>query len=94
MLNHIQLIRLRESTVNQIRGFILEGTRKPLSRDKQAERESLEKRISKDPYMTIQLRESSVEKLRSWYVDVKGEGNGFTYDNVICGLIDSCYKNK
>ena len=33
--------------------------------------------------MTIQLKESSVEKLRDFYMDLKGEGSGFTYDNVI-----------
>ena len=58
----------------------LESSHKTISRQQSEELDSLTQKVSKDPYMTIQLRESSVEKLRNFSITLKGEGSGITYD--------------
>ena len=61
----------------------LRANSKEISRKQQKELESLTNQVSLDPMCTIQLRESTVEKLRMLSFDLKGESNSMTYDDLL-----------
>ena len=61
----------------------LEANHKTISRKQEEELQPLMNQVSQNPFMTIQLRESTIEKLRDFSICLKGEGNDWTYDDLV-----------
>ncbi len=61
----------------------LKADQKAINRKLQEELQFLMNQVSLDPLCTIQLRESTIEKLRDFSICLKGEGNDWTYDDLL-----------
>jgi hypothetical protein len=66
---------------------LLQGTGKELDKERKKEYKALLARKQADPICTIQVRESTVEKLRHSNICTKGIGNGQSYDDLLNNLL-------
>lgn len=73
---------------------VLADSRKELPKEDKRVLESLLKQRSVDPVMTIQIRQSTVERLRQANISIKGEGNGQSYDTLLNHLIEAAENER